>query len=518
MGTMRRINSCLAILPYLLLTWLFFNGISHAADTLKAGEVMKDWQSLYSPGGIFRLEFFVPDFSSNRYLGIRCIYVPDSPPSDVVWIANREDPLMDTSGVLNMTQDGKLVITDSRGISVTINSEQPATSSNTSVILLDSGNLVIKEGERIVWQSFDYPQDTFLVGMKLGMFDLKMGRPYNRSLTSWLSPQAAVQGAFTLGVDPNNTKQLVIWRRGALYWRSGIWNGSTFSNLADDYNIFENFNFSYLSNENESYFTFTVIDDTGSWIKMSSSGQIERRVSQFGDSSTVPLDTCDGDVNETRLKGCVTPKPSGCSGGDMFSPLTGDVYGEFEFLYNSSMGLSDCREICLRNCSCNAYASSWSNGTGCIFAFGQNKNDGYPSAQYYSRNNGLDSPHILGSEDRPRKTQLWSIVGSLTTFTVVSILCYLGWKRCCFRGKNENGHDSINQNTDTELFMHKVGTSTAAIDELSGAHKLELSGKKVAVKGWGFTRDKGEKGRSGTRGWKDDATGSRVKECMKESK
>ena len=58
------------------------------------------------------------------------------------------------------------------------------------VELLDSGNLVLREKneenpESYLWQSFDYPSDTWLAGMKLG-WDLRTG--LERRLTAWKSP------------------------------------------------------------------------------------------------------------------------------------------------------------------------------------------------------------------------------------------------------------------------------------------------------------------------------------------
>ena len=52
--------------------------------------------------------------------------------------------------------------------------------------LLDSGNLVVRDDsiEDYLWQSFDYPTDTALPRMKLGI-DLKIG--FRGFLRSWKS-------------------------------------------------------------------------------------------------------------------------------------------------------------------------------------------------------------------------------------------------------------------------------------------------------------------------------------------
>lgn len=61
---------------------------------------------------------------------------------------------------------------------------------NTSATLLGSGNFVLRETNsigsagKLLWQSFDYPTDTLLPGMKLGV-NHRTAR--NWMLTSWFS-------------------------------------------------------------------------------------------------------------------------------------------------------------------------------------------------------------------------------------------------------------------------------------------------------------------------------------------
>ena len=183
----KKIN--LIFLPCFVFLWLFNIQLSCAADTLTAGKVMRDWEFLVSRNGLFQLQFFQLGSSDKHYLGIQ---MPNnSIPEDTVWVANRENPLTDTSGYLNITQDGNLVINDSKGTSITINSEKPTTSSNVIAMFLDSGNLVLRAGEEVVWQSFDHPIDKLLPGMKLGLFNLKQKQPRNKFLSSWLTPKCS---------------------------------------------------------------------------------------------------------------------------------------------------------------------------------------------------------------------------------------------------------------------------------------------------------------------------------------
>nr|DAD20217.1 TPA_asm: hypothetical protein HUJ06_021680 [Nelumbo nucifera] len=59
-------------------------------DTLPQNQLLRDGEQLVSANGIFRLGFFSPGSSSNRYLGIS-YYQPQN--LTVVWVANRRIPI-----------------------------------------------------------------------------------------------------------------------------------------------------------------------------------------------------------------------------------------------------------------------------------------------------------------------------------------------------------------------------------------------------------------------------------------
>ncbi|MBA0748230.1 hypothetical protein Gogos_005075 [Gossypium gossypioides] len=94
-----------------------------------------------------------------------------------IWLANRDDPIADDSGVLVLDDTG-LKITRIGGNPIQLFSLQSTSitinTSDMKAVLQDSGNLVLQgtnEENRenvVLWQSFDYPTDSFLPGMKLG--------------------------------------------------------------------------------------------------------------------------------------------------------------------------------------------------------------------------------------------------------------------------------------------------------------------------------------------------------------
>ncbi|XP_052197400.1 G-type lectin S-receptor-like serine/threonine-protein kinase At1g67520 [Diospyros lotus] len=142
--------------PLLILTLFLFslNQVSYAeTDTLKPGQQLHDWQQLVSEGEVFRLGFFNPNPKSSvdigvsgpRYIGIWF----NNTPFYSVWVANRENPVPDSSGTLTVDTHGKLQITYQDGSPIVINPGQAVTKrtsrGNFTATLLDSGNLVLRQ-------------------------------------------------------------------------------------------------------------------------------------------------------------------------------------------------------------------------------------------------------------------------------------------------------------------------------------------------------------------------------------
>ncbi|KAE8725703.1 G-type lectin S-receptor-like serine/threonine-protein kinase [Hibiscus syriacus] len=121
---------------------------------------LADGETLVSPGNIFELGFFSPSNISNvkRYVGIWYI----SSPKVVVWVANRENPVPDKTGVLSAA-DGKLKLSDGKGKLYW--STQPGTKRSTPVISM------VTEFILTSWSSEDDPSP--------GNFT------FNRGLSSW---------------------------------------------------------------------------------------------------------------------------------------------------------------------------------------------------------------------------------------------------------------------------------------------------------------------------------------------
>ncbi|KAJ6397413.1 hypothetical protein OIU77_018431 [Salix suchowensis] len=227
-------------------------------DKISVGQSLNVSQTLVSQKGIFELGFFVPGTSRNIYLGIWHRNFADN---KTVWVANRESPSNDpASSKLELLSDGNLVLLKSPTETVwstALASSMPITSKAEAVIL-DDGNFVIRDGSNpstIYWQSFDYPTDTWLPGAKLGI-NKHTGQV--QRLISWKNSEDPAPGMFSVGIDPNGSSQFFIeWNRSHRYWSSGDWNGKIFS-LVPEMLLNNIHNYSYVSNINESYFTYSM--------------------------------------------------------------------------------------------------------------------------------------------------------------------------------------------------------------------------------------------------------------------
>ncbi|XP_059639449.1 S-locus-specific glycoprotein S13-like [Cornus florida] len=156
------------------------------------------------------------------------IWYNNIPTQTVVWVANRNHPLLnDSSGVLKIGDDGNLILLDDHTGSVIWSTKipEPLSSKTTFAQLLDSGNESVGNTESYLWQSFDHPSDTMLAGMKLGC-DLRMG--LNRYLTSWKSTDDPSPGEFSFGIDLHGLPQGVLYKNSMKKFRSGPWNGQQF--------------------------------------------------------------------------------------------------------------------------------------------------------------------------------------------------------------------------------------------------------------------------------------------------
>jgi hypothetical protein len=344
-------------------------------------------------------------------------------------------------------------------------------------MLLDNGNFVIEYAfgsSGVIWQSFDHPTDTWLPGgARLGYNKLTNQK---LTLTPWKSPQNPAPGIFSLEIEPNGTSFLLLYNGSKQYWTSGSWNGKTFAQVPEIELNYHIRNVTYVSNDKGSYVSYDATDpNTFIRYMIDTSGQIKAfkwrkdfhqwnsfwlRPTQFcevyafcGASSICnqqdrslcvcmegfePRSPADWQLGD-RSDGCVRKAPLQCStgGDDTFvsvpdvrlpeTPETLEVYD-----------IHQCRLVCLRNCSCTAFAYD----NGCFFWVG----DLFNVKQFTpDEKEGKDLYlKIPASEIMEGKKTLWIVIGVLGgLFIVITIVVVLFVTHRCFGGRFETIDGSL---------------------------------------------------------------------------
>ncbi|KAK8497217.1 hypothetical protein V6N12_025718 [Hibiscus sabdariffa] len=407
-----RIVPSISLLVFSCFYLQVYTGSVSGTDTLFQGQIMAASDQLASPGNKFELGFFSTG-STALYLAIRMKNVPTK---NIVWIANRDLPLSGSSMSLTINGDGYLVIVNGR-TTYRVSDDDLSSSQNVSATLLDSGNLVLRNGNSdILWQSFDYPLNTFLPGMKLG-YSKKTGKVW--SLTSWLDQEDPNKGDFEVKMDSTTSNAFVLMRGNKIIWSSGAWNGKIFTDMPE-MRLNYIFNYTMYSNENETYFSYSLYNPSIlSRCTLDISGQIRqstwlesnqqwnmfwaqpRELSCNIFNACGPFSSCsDGEFSRSCLclrgfyrsenqikqgqhRGCTRRIPLTCGTGenrdrffkmnDMRYPLssTQEINTSNPFPSGPQVSSSDartCEEACLNNCSCSAYAYNTSGH--CLRWFG----------------------------------------------------------------------------------------------------------------------------------------------------
>lgn len=393
-----------------ILSSIFIKSIEH--DTIRPNQTIRDGRQIIidgdtitSAGGEFELGFFSPGRSTKRYLGI---WYKKKSNGTVVWVANRDAPIMNTLGVVRVDMKG-ITLQTVDGIIWSTNTS--VSMKNPVAQLLDSGNLVLRDDPNIdnpedyIWQSFDYPGDNLLPGMKLGL-DLETG--LDRYTTSWKSDDDPSTGSFTDRLDPNGFPQFFL-SKGSVKWsRIGPWNGLRFSGSSET-NPNGMYTETFVLNKREIYYKFSTVNSTADIrFTLTPTGEKKILVWNYEDqiwmvNFTQIVNNCDlygfcganGICNISSSLRCAclggfipkfekTWEASDWSGGCVRKTIRdcrNEGFVKFSNVklpdtkrswYSLGINLKECERVCLNNCSCTAYANAdiRSFGTGCILWFG----------------------------------------------------------------------------------------------------------------------------------------------------
>ncbi|PON80516.1 S-receptor-like serine/threonine-protein kinase [Parasponia andersonii] len=433
--------------------------ISLGGDTISVNQSLSGDQTIVSAGGVFELGFFDPGNSSNYYIGM---WYKQVTIQTIVWVANREMPVLDRFSSELRIIDGNLVLfneSDSPIWSTNVNDTMSSTS--VQAVLLDNGNLVLKDGinsSRPPWQSFDYPTDTWLPGNKIGYNKITKTK---QVLISWKNSEDPAPGLFSFEIDPNDTSYVTIWNRSRIYWDTGPWTG-TFT-LAPERRPNIILYFTIVSNDNETSFTMHATNSSViSHISMDLTGQMKQLVwrptSGWNVLRSFPRQQCQVYASCGAYGSCSDNSMPFCRCLKGFEPKSWSEWGlkhysggcfrktalhcgnlsdladgeRDKFLAMNSMSLpenkqpvragnfSECESSCLINCSCTAYAYD-NNGcfiwTGDLFDLKQVEVGDSSRKSLYIR--------LAASELRSPKDNKGSIIG-VVVVSAAGLVVFLG--------------------------------------------------------------------------------------------
>ncbi|XP_035831837.1 G-type lectin S-receptor-like serine/threonine-protein kinase At4g27290 [Helianthus annuus] len=393
----------------LLFSCVLFLLLSSCAtlNTISTNQVIKDGDTIVSDDNMFELGFFSPGRSKNRYVGI---WYKKISTGTVVWVANRETPITDKSGMLELSRHGNLLIRS--GDNTVIWSSNSAISMMPVVVvvqLLDTGNLVVwdrsTKNECVIWQSFDHPGNTFLPGMKFGK-DLATG--IERVMIPWKSVDDPSPGEYLHYLDTNGYPQMFVRKGSVVRWRYGPWNGLKFQGLRME-NPNPIYSVQFVSNEKEIYYTYEITtsvvqrilvlpDDTAVHLRwmdqihdwaVHSIGALTESCGGYGlcgpygscSPNRYPPCTCiagfmprvpDEWDRGIGSSGCERKRDLDCGSGSGFKRISGVIFPDTRrSWYNQSMTLEECEMACSLKCNCTAYANSdiRNGGSGCLLWF-----------------------------------------------------------------------------------------------------------------------------------------------------
>ncbi|KGN59993.2 G-type lectin S-receptor-like serine/threonine-protein kinase At4g27290 isoform X2 [Cucumis sativus] len=487
-----------------------------AVDFLTSSQNLTHGNTLVSEKGIFELGFFRPGISNNRYLGI---WYKTIPIPTVVWVANRETPLVDFSSILIInTTANHVVLIQNKTVIWSAKSLKPM--ENPRLQLLDTGNLALKDGksEEILWQSFDYPTDTLLPGMKLG-WDYENG--INRRLSAWKNWDDPSPGTLILEMENHSYPELAMWNGTQEIVRTGPWNGMRFSSKS--ISGLPILVYHYVNNKNELYFSFQLINNSliGRMVLNQSRSRREALLWSEAEKNwmiyaTIPRDYCDtynvcgayGNCDIENMpacqclkgfqprvlenwnqmdytEGCVRTKHLNCWDEVGFAKLPGMKLPDTTYSWvNESMSLSECREKCLRNCSCMAFANTDIRGLGSGCAIWLND---LLDIKVVIKGGQDLYVRMLASELDTTKANL-VIIGVIVSATllIIAALVLVGFYIIKRRKILEVEKLDV-QEEDLELPLFDLSTVSNATDNFSNSKKLGEGGFGVVF--WGKLKD-----------------------------
>uniref|UniRef100_A0A1J3IWX7 G-type lectin S-receptor-like serine/threonine-protein kinase n=1 Tax=Noccaea caerulescens TaxID=107243 RepID=A0A1J3IWX7_NOCCA len=389
MGKVRFSFACLLLFAVLL-------RFSYAAITTETP--LSIGQTLSSSNGVYELGFFSPNNTQYQYAGI---WLKGVVPRVVVWVANREKPVTESTANLSISSNGTLLLFDGKhGVVWSI--EETIASNGSRAELSDDGNLMVIDSlsRRTLWASFDHLGDTMLPNSTL-IYNLNTGE--NQVLTSWKTYTDPSPGDFILQITPQVPSQVCTMRGSGPYWRSGPWAKTRFTGIPlMDATVTSPIRLQQDANGSVS-FSYVDRNVKPPRITITSEGSLKIFQHNGTDWETdfeAPNSLCDfygvcgpfglcvmsaspkckcfkgfvpKSIEEWKrgnwTDGCVRRTELDCEGNstsnnaNVFHPVANIKPPDF-YEFASFSNVEECQQSCLHNCSCLAFA--YVHGIGCL--------------------------------------------------------------------------------------------------------------------------------------------------------
>ncbi|CAH8275870.1 unnamed protein product [Arabidopsis lyrata] len=450
---------------FLFFFLILFPDFSISTNTLSATEslTISSNKTIVSLGDVFELGFFTI-LGDSWYLGIWYKKIPEK---TYVWVANRDNPISTSTGILKIS-NANLVLLNHFDTPVWSTNLTAEVKSPVVAELLDNGNFVLRDSktngsDEFLWQSFDFPTDTLLPQMKLGLDHKKR---LNKFLRSWKSSFDMSSGDYLFKIETLGLPEFFIWMSDFRVFRSGPWNGIRFSGMLemqkwDDiiYNLTENKEevaFTFRPTDHNLYsrltinyagllqqFTWDPIYKEWNMLWSTSTDNACETYNPCGpyaycDMSTSPMCNCvegfkprnpqEWALGDVRGR-CQRTTPLNC-GRDGFTQLRKiKLPDTTAAIVDKRIGFKDCKERCAKTCNCTAFANTdiRNGGSGCVIWIGRFVDirnyaaDGQDLYVRVAAANIGDRKHISG--------QIIGLIVGVSLLLLVSFIMYWFWKK-----------------------------------------------------------------------------------------
>ncbi|XP_058219437.1 G-type lectin S-receptor-like serine/threonine-protein kinase SD2-5 [Rhododendron vialii] len=299
-----------------------------------------------------------------------------------VWFANRDHPV-EVNATLKLTGNGDLILDDADGDMVW--STDTGGKSVTGLRFTKFGNLILFDSNNAtVWQSFDHPMDSLLIGQKLVSNS-------GQKLIARASSSNFSRGIYSLSVQNGYLFICMEANPPVVYYKSTLEANPNSINSEKAYVVFENGSFNGQNFALRLTAQFMRLEPDGhlkvyEWGGGEWKTVVDLLTSEFfGDcgypmvcgkygicSSNGQCSCFAGSSNETEIfkqinykqtnLGCSLVTPISCNHSQYHSLLELENTSYFNSYWDYSdsneldnkTGLEDCKNACLRNCSCKA--------------------------------------------------------------------------------------------------------------------------------------------------------------------